>query len=195
MWDQRYASDTYSYGTEPNDFLRYHVDRLPVGNTLCIGEGEGRNAVFLASHGHNVTALDGSKVGLAKAEALAEQKGVHIKTIHADLANYTFETGAWDTIVSIFCHVPQELRKQVHRQIPQALRSGGAFILEAYTPDQLQYGTGGPPAVDMMMDLLSLKQEVTGLEFVHGTELVREIKEGEFHNGKGAVVQTIAVKA
>ena len=194
MWNERYANDTYAYGTEPNDFLRQHAAQLPVGKTLCIGEGEGRNAVYLAGLGHQVTALDASDVGLAKAKQLAEHNGVPIETVHTNLSTYTFEASAWDVIVSIYCHLPVALRKQVHKQIPETLRPGGIFILEAYTPQQLEYGTGGPPAKETMMDLRSLKQELPELQFTHETEVVRDINEGEFHNGTGAVVQVIAVK-
>ena len=195
MWNERYANDTYAYGTEPNDFLRQHAAQLPVGKTLCIGEGEGRNAVYLASLGHQVTALDASDVGLAKAKKLADQNGVTIETVHADLATYTFDVGAWDVIVSIFCHLPAAMRIRVHKQIPEALRPGGIFILEAYSPQQLEYATGGPPVKEMMMDLCSLKQELSELKFTHEAELVRDINEGEFHKGTGAVTQVISVRS
>ena len=85
MWDERYASEDYAYGTEPNDFLREVAPRLPVGKTLCLGEGEGRNAVFLAGLGHRVTALDGSRVGLEKARRLAADRGVAIVLISSDM--------------------------------------------------------------------------------------------------------------
>ncbi len=192
MWDQRYSGEAYAYGIQPNDFLFENADRLPVGKTLCLGEGEGRNAIFLAGLGHRVMALDASKVGLEKAQKLAAHNGATIETVHVNLAGYTFEPNTWDVIVSIFCHLPEDLRKQVHRQIKIALRPGGVFILEAYTPEQLRYGTGGPPVKEMMMDLVTLKQELAGLNFIHGRELAREIKEGEFHNGTGAVVQILA---
>ena len=113
MWDERYSGDEYAYGTEPNDFLRTVAPRLPVGNTLCLGEGEGRNAVFLAGLGHEVTALDASAVGLEKTRRLAEARAVSVRTLHTDLAQYTIEPGAWDVIVSIFCHLPPDLRRRV----------------------------------------------------------------------------------
>lgn len=194
MWDQRYASDSYAYGTEPNDFLRQAVASLPTGRTLCIGEGEGRNAVFLATLGHQVTAVDSSLVGLDKAKRLADRKGVEIETIHADLADYELAAGRWDAVVSIFCHLPPALRSRVHRQVVKALSPDGAFVLEAYTPDQLQYATGGPPTTELMMDLASLQLELQGLEIIHGVETLRDIHEGEFHHGRGAVVQVIAVR-
>lgn len=194
MWNKRYAGETYAYGIQPNDFLRDKAKSLPVGNTLCLGEGEGRNAVFLAGLGHRVTALDSSEVGLGKARRLAADNDVSIDTIHSDLTEYDLEPGRWDCIVAIFCHLPPDLRRKVHGQIAAALRPVGRFILEAYTPDQLRYGSGGPPNEAMMMDVATLQDELAELEFEIAREVVRDIQEGEFHNSIGAVVQLVARK-
>jgi SAM-dependent methyltransferase len=194
MWDQRYSAQGYAYGTEPNDFLVEAAEQLAAGHVLCLGEGEGRNAAWLAQRGMTVTAVDASAVGLAKAQALADEHGVSITTIKADLQDFDFGDGQWDAIVSIFCHLPPALRKQVHQQCVTGLRTGGIMLLEAYTPRQLELNTGGPPSVDMMMDSASLRQELPGLEFIQLQELEREIHEGEFHNGRGAVVQAVAMK-
>lgn len=194
MWDQRYDSDIYAYGTEPNDFLMEMVDKLPKGKVLCIAEGEGRNAVWLSQQGFEVTAVDASKVGMKKAEQLAEEKKVSIKTVHADLANFDIGVKQWDAIVSIFCHLPPPLRRIVHKRCVEGLRSGGIMLLEAYTPQQLEYKTGGPPVAEMMMDSATLKEEFEELEFIYLQECVRDIHEGEFHNGTGAVVQAVAKK-
>lgn len=195
MWDERYKSDIYAYGTVPNAFLTEMHDTLPSGRILCLGEGEGRNAVWLAEQGHVVTAVDSSEIGLKKAQQLAKSRGVTIATIHADLADYEIEHGQWDAIVSIFCHLPPALRKDVHRNCVDGLRPGGVFLLEAYSPLQLEFKTGGPSTVDMMMDVPSLTTELTGLEFAHLQERVREVNEGAFHTGAGAVVQVLAQKS
>ncbi|EIJ36857.1 MATE family efflux transporter [Thiothrix nivea] len=192
MWEERYATDEYLFGTEPNDFLREHAAELPVGDTLSIGEGEGRNAVFLAGLGHRVTALDASAAALEKARKLAREKQVDIETVHNNLDNYRFEARRWDTVVSIFCHMPVQMRRRLHQQVVKALRPGGIFILEAYTPAQLKYGTGGPPVEALMMNLASLREELKGLEFIHALETTREIHEGKWHHGMSAVVQVIA---
>lgn len=194
MWDQRYDSETYAYGTEPNDFLVAMASRLPAGRILCLGEGEGRNAVWLARQGYDVTAVDASGVGLRKAQRLADSHQVTIATIHADLAEYDFEPEHWDGIVSIFCHLPPALRADVHRRCVGGLCCGGVMLLEAYTPEQLALRTGGPPTTDLMMDMETLRAELTGLEFLHLQACEREIHEGEFHNGLGAVVQLVARK-
>lgn len=194
MWDQRYSSEGYAYGTEPNEFLVAVAPKLPMGRVLCIGEGEGRNAVWLAGQGYDVTAVDASRVGLEKAERLAAERGVTITTVHADLGAYDIVPDAWDAIVSVFCHLPHTLRVDVHRRCVAGLRPGGVMLLESYTPDQLALGTGGPPSAELMMDQETLRAELSGLEFLHLQECEREIHEGTFHNGLGAVVQLVGRK-
>lgn len=194
LWDERYDREEYAYGKEPNDFLKDHIDMLPAGRTLCIAEGEGRNAVYLASRGHRVTAVDQSLVGLEKARQFAQERYVRIETVHTDLAHFRIFPRSWDVIVSIFAHVPPPLRRVIHREAVAGLRPGGVFVLEAYTPEQLKYKTGGPPVEEMMMTLETLKAELAGLTWLHAKELVREVTEGELHHGKGAVVQLIGRK-
>ena len=192
MWDERYSTENYAYGTKANDFLVSMIDRLPTGKILCLAEGEGRNAVWLAEQGNEVTAVDASQVGLQKANRLAEARGVKITTVHADLADYDIGKQQWDAIISIFCHLPAALRQELHRRCIAGLRDDGMILLEAYTPLQLDYNTGGPPVAEMMMDADSLRSELEGLEFLHLQECVRDIHEGEFHSGTGAVVQLLA---
>lgn len=193
-WDERYASDEYLYGTEPNDFLVSVAERLPRGRALCVAEGEGRNAVFLAGRGFDVTAVDASAVGMRKAERLAQERGVRIETVVADAGAFMIEPEAWDVVVLIFAHFEPELRREVHRSVVQGLRTGGAVVLEAYTPEQLRYGTGGPPTEDLMMRLGALRTELRGLRFEIDREMVREVREGRQHDGTSAVVQVLGFK-
>lgn len=194
MWDQRYDTAEYVYGTDPNAFLAGVVNDLPVGRTLCIAEGEGRNAVFLAERGHEVVAVDASAVGLEKARRLAQERGVQIETVTADLADFDIEADSWDAVVSIFAHVPPGVRQTLHRKIVRGLHTGGTLVLEAYTPAQIALGTGGPPVPELTMTLDALREELDGLIFTHAVEFEREVLEGRFHTGKGAVVQLVAVK-
>lgn len=195
MWDERYSEPGYAYGSDPNDFLASVADRIPMGPVLCLAEGEGRNAVFLAGRGFAVTAVDGSAVGLEKARALAAERQVAIRTVHADLADYVIEPGAWAGIVSIWCHLPAPLRERVHQSAAAGLRPGGVLVLEAYTPAQLAHGTGGPKVPELLYDLELLKRDFAGLELGHAVELERDIHEGKYHAGKSAVVQLVARRA
>jgi len=194
MWDERYSAEEYAYGTEPNTFLTANFARLPMGRVLSLAEGEGRNAVFLAQQGYEVTGVDGSQVGLAKAKALADSRGVAAHWVHADLADYELGENAWDGIVSIFCPLPPAIRQALYRKVLAALKPGGVFLLEAYTPAQIQHGTGGGKSVELMQTAASLRAELPGLDFVHLVELERDVVEGVFHTGLGAVVQAIGVK-
>ena len=194
-WDARYRTEGWFYGTEPNEFLRDSVAQLPAGSAvLCLAEGEGRNAVYLAGLGHHVTAVDQSVVGLEKAARLAAEHGVAIDTVHADLAVYRIAPARWDAVVSIWCHLPPALRARVHRQVVEGLKPGGVLVLEAYTPAQLQHGTGGPPSAELMMTLADLQNELAGLDLVHGVEIERVVHEGRGHEGVSAVVQIVARK-
>jgi len=191
-WDERYSAEEYAYGTNPNNFLEANVSSIPKGKVLSLAEGEGRNAVFLAKQGYSVTAVDSSLVGLNKARKLAEENGVIVEFIHTDLAEYDLGENKWDGIVSIFCPLPSSIRKQLHKKVEAALRRNGVFMLEAYTPAQLKYGTGGGNSVDVMQSKESLSLELAGLKFKHLIELERDVVEGIYHTGIGAVVQAIA---
>ena len=136
--------------------------------------------------------MDASTEGLRKAERLAQEHGVEIEYVQADLAGFDLGRGRWAGIVSIFAHLPPPLRRQVHAAVPRALQPGGALLLEAYTPRQLEHGTGGPPVAELMMSEAILRDELPGLEFEHLAELEREVIEGRGHTGTGAVVQAIA---
>ncbi len=158
MWDERYNSEAYAYGTEPNEFLEQNFCSIPKGKILSLAEGEGRNAVFLAQKGYSVTAVDSSIVGLTKAKKLAKENNVTLELIHADLKDYDLGVDKWDGIISIFNPLPSELRKKLYKNIEKSLKVNGVFLLEAYTPDQLQHGTGGGNSVDVMQSNKRLLQ-------------------------------------
>ena len=208
MWDERYSEDGFVYGTEPNDFLRATFPtlefpesradgtRTPTRSCLLLAEGEGRNAVFVAQQaGWEATGVDLSSVGLAKAEQLAQTQGVSIRTEVADLATYDFGQAKWDCIVGISCHLPPSIRARVLSNIPVALTPGGYFVLECYTPKQLEYKTGGPPDESFMFSSQILQDALQdSLEILKNEELEREVVEGKYHVGKAAVVQFVGRK-
>ncbi len=191
-WDARYAEPGYAYGTEPNQFLASVAELIPAGPVLCLAEGQGRNAVFLAERGHAVTAVDRSMAGLARANQLARSRGVSIEAVVADLADYAIEPGSWSGIVSIFGHLPQPIRSRLHRAAVRGLRPGGVFVLEAYRPEQLSFGTGGPRDPALLPTLDELRADLAGLELVVAEEREREVMEGRYHTGRAAVVDIVA---
>jgi SAM-dependent methyltransferase len=194
MWDERYSQPGFAYGTEPSEFVAAIAGRIPVGPVLSLGEGEGRNAAFLAGLGYRVVAVDQSEVGLAKAKRLAADRGLVIETVCADLSEFPIEPEAWAGIVSVFCHLPRRIRRPLYAAVVRGLRPGGVLVLEAYTPEQIGRGTGGPKDPDMLPTLAELAEELAGLEFVHARELEREVREGAYHTGVALVVQIVGEK-
>lgn len=194
MWDERYNTDEFVYGTEPNTFLVEAAETIPKGCVLCLAEGEGRNAVYLAGLGYEVVAVDASEIGMEKAQVLAADREVDITTVVADLNEYEIEPDSWDGIVSIFCHLPSAKRPALHKKIMQGLKPGGILVLEAFTPAQLERGTGGPRDMDRLVTLVELKDTFKKFDFKHAAELERTIHEGSLHQGVCSVVQLIARK-
>ncbi len=195
LWNERYTEPFASYGTEPNDYLREVADRIPAGPVLCLAEGEGRNAVYLASRGHSVTAVDLSEVGLANARKLAARQGVTLDTVVADLTTYDFGDTHWAGIISIWAHMPSASRPALHAACARALRPGGVFVLEAYTPRHLDRpGVGGPPVADALPTPAELRRALPGLRLEHCREVDREISEGKYHHGPSTTVQVLAFK-
>lgn len=193
FWNTRYAVDEFVFGTSPNDFLRLGAARIPAGPVLCLGEGEGRNAVFLAGLGHTVTAVDQSAAGLAKAQRLAAARGCNLTTVTADLQAYAIAPGAWAAIVSVFLHLPPLLRARVHGAAAAGLQPGGIIILEAYTPDQIRHRTGGPvDSPERFVQLAQLREDFSDLDLEIAQELERDVIEGTGHTGRAAVVQMLA---
>lgn len=194
FWNERYADSDYFYGTEPNSFLEEQCGILN-GPVLSISEGEGRNGVFLATRGLDVTGVDLSSVALEKAEKLAESKGVTITTIVADLETFEPEESHYGSIISISAHLPSSLRAVLYPRLEKALKPGGILLLEAYSPDQLSKGTGGPKDADMLMSVEKIRKEFPDLEPVLLRETEREVSEGKGHTGLASVVQFIGRKS
>ncbi|MBI5766553.1 MAG: methyltransferase domain-containing protein [Verrucomicrobia bacterium] len=194
-WNQRFGAADYYYGTEPNDFVASVAHHLPPGPVLCLGEGEGRNAVFLAALGHDVLAVDQSDAGLAKARHLAASRGLPLRTEVADLAQFVIAPAAWSGVVATFVHLPVELRHTVHRAAVTGLQPGGCLVLELYHPDQVRHRTGGPVNnPELLVTLDALRAEIADLpvDFLVAKELEREVREGPGPHGLGSVVQLLA---
>ena len=191
FWNERYANSEFLYGTDPNTFLAENVQMLE-GPVLSLSEGEGRNAVFLATRGLHVLGVDCSAVGLEKAQALARARGVVIETVVADLARFTPEENQFGSVISISAHLPSAVRKVLYPLVEKSLKPNGLLLLEAYSEDQLQKSTGGPKDIDMLMSINKLLAEFPNLTPILLRETEREVSEGEGHTGLASVVQFIA---
>ena len=201
FWNARYAAEGYSYGTEPNDFLTQCLPRLQSlprdGRVLCLADGEGRNGVWLARQGFAVTSVDIAEEGLRKAGALAERAGVALETRQADVTAFAPAERSWDAIVSIFLHLPARPRRALHRRCFDGLRPGGLFLFEAYSTEQLAWGTGGPKEIALLQTLVDVANDFAdcaGATIVHRFSGVRRVVEGPLHTGDGHVVQLVVRK-
>ncbi len=194
-WDQRFAGDAFVYGTAPSLWVAAHAHRIPPGGrVLCLGEGEGRNGVWLARQGFQVEAVDGSPVGLEKARQLAARHGVRLGTTVADLASHVPEAGTFDAVVLVFLHMPPELRRAVHARAAAALRPGGLVLLEAFTPRQLAFSSGGPKQEDMLFAADAVRDDFPGVSWESLAEGEVVLDEGPLHQGRAALLRGIGIR-
>lgn len=194
FWNERYAADDYVYGTAPNEFFKLNLEKLSPGRILFPGEGEGRNAVYAATRGWNVTAFDSSSEGQAKATRLAAARAA---TIDYRLASYdeaAFEPESFDCIALVYTHMPAAKRREYHQRFLQWLKPGGHLILEGFAKAQIHNPTGGPKDVDMLWSADELTGDFEGLSTFGIEESVVLLSEGEFHKGQAAVIRVTGQK-
>ncbi len=194
VWDARYSHPNYVYGYRPNDFLRDSAVLLKrQGRVLVLGDGEGRNGVWLAQKGHRVTTVDLSRVGVRKAQALARERGVSLDARVGDLRTWLDSDdaqGPWDGVVSIFCHLPSALRRQVAEILTPRIAADGVLIVESYSTAQPSLGSGGPSEDDLLLTRDRVRAEWPRLAL--DVRLVeRRIFEGMGHQGLSSVVQVL----
>ena len=196
FWNDRYEKVDFAYGTAPNAFLVSQQHRLRPGmHALAVGDGEGRNGVWLAQQDLDVLSVDLSSAGLEKAQALARDKSITLRTQQVDLSSWEWPEDAFDIVISIYLHFPPGLRERMHRAMAKALKPKGLLMLEAFTPDQLayqeKYQSGGPPRLDMLYTPDMLQQDFKSLKVLEMSETVTELQEGQYHNGPAAVVRGV----
>jgi 2-polyprenyl-3-methyl-5-hydroxy-6-metoxy-1,4-benzoquinol methylase len=192
FWNQRYTEPGFAYGTEPNAFLVSQAHHFKPGmKALAVADGEGRNGVWLAQQGLDVLSVDASAVGLQKAQQLAVDRGVTLRTERVELTTWAWPVAMFDMVVAIYIHFPPPVRAIMHRAMFNALKPGGVLILEAFTPDQLKYRSGGPPVAEMLYTPELLRIDFAGAEILHLDERVTELAEGKYHRGPAAVVRLV----
>ena len=196
MWDQRYATTEYVFGTEPAAFLTRHVDALEPGSqALVVADGEGRNSVYLAAHGLHVTAMDVSEVGVDKARRLAIARGATVDFHVADIMAWEWAPDAYDVVVAVFIQFldPQQ-RAAVFDGMQRTLRSGGRLLLHGYRVEQIRYATGGPSDPAYLYDetLLAGAFAEMRIDVLHSYDTT--IREGAGHVGMSALIDLVATK-
>lgn len=197
VWDERYATDDYLFGTAPNACLLAQRHLLMPGmSCLAVADGEGRNGVWLAEQGLQVLAVDASVVAQEKAKKLAAQRGVQLQFELADLAQWEWGENKYDVVAAIFIQfAPPKLREQMFANIKCCLKPGGLLLLQGYTPRQLEYGTGGPPSAENMYTEALLRDAFSDMQWLHFAEHDDVIHEGAGHHGMSALIDLVARKA
>ena len=196
MWNDRYAKPGYLFGTEPAQFMPAHKAYLKPGLTaLAVADGEGRNSVYMAAQGVQVTAMDSADVAVEKARALAQAAGVEVDFNIADIAKWDWGAKSYDLVVGMFIQfVGAEGRAAQFAGMKQAVKPGGHILLHGYTPKQLEFGTGGPPFVENLYTEDMLRDAFSDFEIVELRAYEREIDEGAGHSGMSALIDLVARK-
>lgn len=195
MWEERFATPDYVFGKDPAIFLTEYRDYLtPGASALSVADGEGRNSVYMAAQGMDVTALEFAPSAIAKARALAAERGVTVQFRQFDVLAQDFE-GEYDLVAGIFIQFvgPVE-RNKLFSHMKSVTKPGGVVMLHGYTPEQLNHGTGGPPFVANMYTCKTLRECFPGWEILTCREYEREVQEGRGHSGLSALIDFIARK-
>lgn len=191
-WDERYAGGDFAFGEAPNRYLESLAPRLQPGlRALAIGDGEGRNGVWLAERGLAVTSLDWSPVGSAKAAALAARRGVALTTITADAATWAYPPAGFDLVAWIYVHLPPADRAAAAAGVMRTLAPGGLLALECFSPAQEGRRSGGPKLPELLWSRAIVEQAFAGLEVLELLEGTVALDEGPRHQGRAEVVRAL----
>ena len=194
FWNERFGTTEYAYGTEPNEFYKGQLAKLAPGKILFPAEGEGRNAVYAAKQGWQVTAFDPSIEGKRKAELLAKNNQVSIKYLIDNYEFVDFPIESFDCVVLIFAHMHPAKRKEYHQKLISFLKPGGTLILEGFSKRQISNNTGGPRDVEMLFSKDELEGDFNSLSELTMSETETVLNEGPFHNGIASVIRVLGVK-
>jgi SAM-dependent methyltransferase len=194
-WETRFRAPGYAFGKEPNAFLKAQAPLLRGRKTaLSVADGEGRNGVWLAEQGLKVLTIDFSPAALEKAEALAAERGVKLRTEVADITRWHWPKAAFDVVAAIFIFVEPGERDALFANLKNALAPGGLLLIQGYRPKQLEYRTGGPPTAARMYTREILQAEFSDMAKLDIREHDSEISEGNSHVGMSALIDLVATK-
>ena len=199
FWDERFANNKSVYGEEPNQFFKEQLSKLEAGALLLPAEGEGRNAIFAAKTGWEVSAFDTSKVGRENALKRAQIENVAIDYKLQDILEFDYSENMFDAIGLVFAHFPSIIRAKFHQKLISSLRVGGYIILEGFSKNHLKFSeknpnAGGPKNIDMLFDSESILEDFSSLKTILIEEKIIHLSEGEFHQGESYVVRYVGQK-
>jgi SAM-dependent methyltransferase len=179
-WNERYAAAELVWGAEPNRFLVEQLgDVLATGRALDLACGEGRNAIWLAARGFDVTAVDFSAVAIERARALAAERGVHVDWICEDVTRFEPPPRAFGWVVILYLQLPGVERARALARAASALEPGGRLLMIGHARRNLAEGVGGPQEPDVLWDPQEIARElgVLGLEVERAEHVLRPVEE------------------
>lgn len=190
-WDQRYAADEYYYGKDPNPYFKERIDSLVPGRIVMPADGEGRNGVYAASRGWQVTSIDFSEEGRRKALKLAEELRTSLDYQIADLTTFDYGTEKNEAIGLVYAHFYPDIRQSVHRKLLRSLKPGGHIILEAFNKRQINNpgGHGGPPDVERLYTVDILMEDFKEMDILELEEYRIGLDAGKGHSGESEVIR------
>jgi len=199
MWNTKFGQAEFAYGTQPNDYLKDKLQHLPTGSILFPAEGEGRNAVYAAQLGWDVSAFDISEAGQQKALKLAAKKQVSIDYILGELDKLGYQPEQFDAIALIYAHFPPTIRSGYHKLLHSYLKKGGTIIFEGFSKDHLEYkkknpSVGGPGNLDSLFSMEELQSDFRDYEILELKKTTVQLNEGDGHVGTGSVIRFFAKK-
>ncbi|WP_263833384.1 class I SAM-dependent methyltransferase [Sulfurospirillum oryzae] len=196
FWNEKFQTKNLIYGEAPNNFIKENIELLlQAKNVMCLGEGEGRNAIYLADKGLVVEALDASDVALLKLRRRAKESYVFIKTRHT-LLEYWKPEQLYDAVICTYLHLPKQNQKMLFEKSIEALNPNGYFIAELFSESQVHFESGGPKNIALLYDLNDILDIVKSLPCkIH--KLAQEVvvlSEGDKHVGRASVIRIILQK-
>ena len=197
FWDERYSANEFAYGVEPNVFFEKVINDLKLKGTILLpAEGEGRNAVFAAKKGLDVSCFDMSLQGKQKALKLASLNNVNINYVVGEFSEINFKENSFDVIALIYAHFPLNVKSQYHQKVTKWLKKDGILILEGFSKKQLEINkenknSFGPKSIEMLYSLEEIENDFKALERIQLFEEIIDLNEGIHHKGKGSVIRFI----
>ena len=194
FWNEKFSQTPNLYGEQPNEFVKSYIDSMPAGKILFPGEGESRNALYAASMGWQVTAIDQSETGKNHCLQKAEKLGLQIEYHVCDALVFMPEPESFDVVALVYFHLPKEILAEVYSKFEKALKAGGKMIIEGFGKKQLQYQSGGPKNLDMLYELSSLKSIFKNLKWEIEFDGIIQLNEGVGHVGEVHVIRLVGEK-
>ena len=192
-WESRYAACERLFGLEPSPLLKDNGHLLRRGaRALAVGDGEGRNGLWLASQGLRVCALDLSPTALGRAADRARREGLALETQCCDALSWQWPRRAYEVITLIFVHLPAAQRRRLHQYMRTALRPGGLIFIEAYHRDHLRCGSGGPADPELLYTPQTLREDFAALDILTLRKTDTQVVMGDGTQGPGVVLHFIA---